>query len=862
MPKPSRCAVVPVLPVAILAVLFLAPVAEPARGQHDPCCRPVAPWLEFETRPGGGPGAAGSQSEDDEPTADESKDKDAADKPKWDVSKPIGPTTEIPIDTDEGTWLSVDVSPDGEHIIFDLLGDLYEIPIGGGDARALTSGLAWDMQARYSPDGRFIAFTSDRGGGDNIWVMKRDGSDIKQVTKESFRLLNSPAWAPDSEFIVAQKHFTSKRSLGSGEMWLYHRTGGDGLQMTKKPNDQKNVGEPVFSPDGKYLYFSLDATPGDTFEYDKDSNAGIYAINRLDREKGDIDRLIGGPGGACRPTPSPDGEWMAYVRRVRGQSVLYVQDLDSGQEWPLYHDLERDMQETWAVHGVYPTMAWTPDSKSIVFYAKGKIRRLTVESGDVTAVIPFRVKDTRKVQSAVRFPVEVAPADFEVKMLRWVSVSPDGRRVVFEALGKLYLRSLPEGEPQRLTRQDEHAELYPSWSPDSQSIVYTTWSDEALGEVRIVNAASPGGRGRTISDIPGHYVEPVFSPDGKTVVYCRVGGGYLRSRLWQRDQGVYRVDASGGEPKRITKKGEQPHFGADPDRVFLVQVSSEAGKDRRALTSINLDGAEERTHLFSENAVEYRVSPDGRWVGFVEGFNAYIAPFVPTGREVEIARKGKAMPQTRVSRDAGDNLHWSGDSTKLHWSLGPELFTRDVTESFTFLEGAPEQLPEPAATGVNISFRTDADVPEGVVAFTNARIITMRGDEVIESGTVVVEAQPHRRGGRVDRGECAEADAHVIDCTGLTIMPGLIDVHAHGAQGMDGIVPQRSWILRLARLRHDDGSRSIERHQELLRRQRAAARRAGRRPALYSTGTILYGAAGWFKAEIDSLEDASRTCGG
>ena len=219
------------------------------------------------------------------------------------------------------------ISPDGKEIVFDLLGDIYTMPAAGGEAKAISSGVAWDMQPRFSPDGQWIAFTSDRAGGDNIWIMKRDGSEPKQVSKESFRLVNSPAWSPDGEWIAGHKHFTAERSLGSGEIWLWHRTGGDGLQMTEKPNDQKDVGEPAFSPDGRYIYFSQDTTPGKTFAYNKDSNDQIYVIRRLDGKTGKILDFVDGPGGAIRPTPSPDGKRLAYVRRVRFQSVLFIQDL-------------------------------------------------------------------------------------------------------------------------------------------------------------------------------------------------------------------------------------------------------------------------------------------------------------------------------------------------------------------------------------------------------------------------------------------------------------------------------------------------------------------------------------------------------
>jgi Tol biopolymer transport system component/imidazolonepropionase-like amidohydrolase len=771
----------------------------------------------------------------------------------WDVTDPPGPRFEIPVDTDEGTWMSLDVSPDGREIVFDLLGDLYLMPFEGGEARQLTSGFAWDMQPRYSPDGRFIAFTSDRAGGDNIWVMNRDGSDPKQVSSESFRLLNSPAWTPDSEFIAARKHFTSTRSLGAGEIWLYHRAGSDGLQVTDRPNEQKDVGEPAFSPDGRYLYYSRDATDGDYFEYDKDSNAGIYSIFQVDRETGETDRFLGGPGGAVRPTPSPDGRYMAYVRRVRFQSTLFLYDMESGDEWPIYDALERDLQETWAVHGVYPAMAWTPDSRSVVFWSAGKIRRVDVSTSEATE-IPFHVSAVLPALEAVRARVDVAPTSFRPRMLRWVEVSPGGDRVAYQALGHIYVKDLPDGRPRRLTRQDGHFELYPTWSRDGRWIAYVSWDDEALGAVRVVSAQ--GGGGRVLTALPGHYVEPAFSPDGETVVYRRISGGGLRSPTWSRDTGVYEVPFAGGESVLVTRSGSRPHFGSDPDRVYVQRWSGSDVDQKTQLVSLDLDGSDERTEVESSRAQEFQVSPDGQWLAWRERFHAFISPFVRTGRQLELGPDTKALPVSRVSKEAGEYLHWSGDSRRLHWSLGPELFTRDLTDAFAFLDGAPAELPEGSGRGVDLSFDVTADAPDGSVAFVGGRVISIRGDEVIEDGVVVVIGNRIAAVGA--RGSVdVPAGAYVVDAAGQTVMPGLIDAHWHGSMGGAGIVPQDSWV-NYASLGfgvttvHDpsNDTGTIFAASEMARAGLTTA------PRIYSTGTILYGAAGSYKAIVDSLPDA------
>ncbi|HEY9422609.1 MAG TPA: amidohydrolase family protein, partial [Thermoanaerobaculia bacterium] len=769
---------------------------------------------------------------------------------KWDVNNPPGPSTEVAIDVTEGTWMNLDVSPDGKEIAFDLLGDIYVVPIGGGEAKALTHDVAWQMQPRYSPDGKQIAFTSDQGGGDNIWIMNRDGSNSKAVTKESFRLLNQPAWTPDGQYIVARKHFTAQRSLGAGEMWLYHRTGGDGLQLTKKPNDQKDAGEPVFSPDGRYLYFSQDTTPGPIFEYNKDPNTEIFVIQRLDRQKGNVQRFVTGAGGSIRPTPSPDGKTLAFIRRVGYKSVLHLMDLRSGDIRPIYDGLERDMQETWSIHGVYPVMAWTPDSKSLVFWAGGKIRRIDAASRQVSE-IPFHVRTTRKVQQALRLPVEVAPERFDTRMLRWVNVSPKGDRVVYQALGHLWIRNLPDGRPARLTKQNDHFELSPSFSRDGKSVVYATWDDEKLGTVRVVSAN--GGEGKVVVKAPGHYVEPAFTPDGKEVVYRKIEGGFVRTAAWSMEPGIYRVSVDGGEPELITEEGEQPGFGAESDRVYLLKF---IGEGKRQLVSISLDGKDERPHLTSENATQFQMSPDGRWVAFTERFHAYVVPFVGTGKAVDVGPKTSALPLRRVTRDAGEYLHWSGDSKKLHWSLGPELFSLELRNAFTFLEGAPETLPDPPAQGMNIGFKAESDVPKGTVAIVGGRVVTMKGDEVIEDGTVIIQGNRIRQVG--PRASVAvPAGTHVVDAKGKTVIPGLIDVHWHGGFGSDGIVPENNWVpyasLTYGVTTLHDPSNDTDTVFAASELQRAGLITA---PRIYSTGTILYGATTPFTAAVDNIEDA------
>ena len=170
--------------------------------------------------------------------------------------------------------------------------------------------------------------------------------------------------SPDGRFIVAKKHFTTGRSLGTGEIWLYHVSGGGGVMLVKRASEQhqKELGEPVFSPDGKSVYYTRNVTPGPIFQYAQDSNTNLFHIERYDLATGEVLKAVSGPGGSVRPAPSPDGKMIAFVRREATKSKLYIKDLASGTERKIYDALDQDVQETWAVSGVYPNMDWTPEA--------------------------------------------------------------------------------------------------------------------------------------------------------------------------------------------------------------------------------------------------------------------------------------------------------------------------------------------------------------------------------------------------------------------------------------------------------------------------------------------------------------------
>lgn len=775
---------------------------------------------------------------------------------KWDIEADHGPSTTVEFDTDEGTWMSCDVSPDGQRIVFDLVGDIYQMPIGGGAAQLLSGGRSWEVQPRYSPDGKWIAFTSDRDGADNIWLMDTAGQNRRQITKESQRLTNTPAWTPDGQYILARKHFVDQRSLGAGEIWMYSINGGSGVQLTEKSSWTANVGEPAFDPKGRFIYF---VNSGD-FDYNKNVNESIYWIERYDTQTGRRGVFIRGSGGAIRPAPSPDGKYLAFIRRVRLNTVLYLREIESGREWPIYDKLSRDQQETWSVFGTYPGYAWTPDNKSIVITAGGKFVRVNVNTKQATP-IPFTAHFSQKVTEAVRFPQQVAPERDHVRLLRWAR--KHGDRVIYNALGKLYIKEGTSAPRQLLkTKQLEYA---PKFSGDGKRITFVTWSDDEKGAVWIAEAN--GTNARKITNMGDQYANPTFSPDGTKVAYLKGRGSINRGEdlssesvfeihYWDGSRSRYVMDVqSRGSNARMPvlnfdPKGERIYFMESPP---VPPAPGGPGNILTFLSSVKLSGDDYKRHVEARFASEIVPSPDMEWIFFKELHKLYLAPFPQTGKLLKLNSGESILPVKTISQDSGDWLAWSPDSKTAQWTLGENFYELAVANILQ--PAAKDDKPAPPA-GTKIGFEFQPAKPNGLVALTNARIITMKGDEVIERGTILIDDNRIKAvGARIE----IPANAQRIDLAGKTIMPGIIDVHAHMGYNTLDITPEKQapYYANLAygvTTTHDPSAstQSVFAQSEMVK----AGVMVG--PRIYSTGFILYGAESAEKAPVKTLEDAKR----
>lgn len=708
----------------------------------------------------------------------------------WETTKPRGRVREIDFHTSEGSWMSLDVSRDGQWVVFDLLGHVYRMPVGGGEAQCLTqdSGIAINFHPRISPDGKSIAFVSERGGYSNLWVMQADGTKPRLLAMEKDVVVAAPEWSPDGHSLFAQRISTRRArnyvhsALG---IWRYPLDGSEPAQILDEK--ARNASAVTVSPEGKHLYYQLFV--GQQGEK-ADLTSGDYQIARLDISTGKSESLTSG----LAPRISPDGRWLSFARRMPDEVMTYkghqygprnslwLRNLQDGTERRIMDEIDPDIADGGNINGVTPALlpaySWLPDSQSIVIAQGGRIRKVGLRTVAVET-IPFSAHVRRTISEQVHTGRRISDGPLQVRSFKWAVGSPNGKVVVFQALGRLWLRDVSGGLPRELLPRSFGApQFMPAWSADGAWIAFVTREIALQGHIWKVQAT--GGTPQRLTATPGNYVNPVWSPDGGDVWFAS-GCGLLTACGSANKLKAYeigRVSANGdGEPTLVARLAASnfalpaPAFGPQ-GRIFFAEHVTQDFEPRTRLVSIKVDGSDRRVHLQFPYSDGVTASPDGRWVAIEKRSDVFVIPFDWSGPGQKLERADLYDAQSRVRR-----LSWKGgkdprwlDSDRLQFG-GQQYSVHSLSANRT--RSTALRLVAP---------RYGSDRRIGL---HGARLVTLNHGQVLEKTDLVVQGSRISCVGKCDMSRVEK----VIDVSGATIIPGLIDMHAGFAEPVDSLIP-------------------------------------------------------------------------
>ncbi len=678
--------------------------------------------------------------------------------PSWTAT---AQTSEISFTTTEGTWISLDVAPDDNSLVFELLGDIYALPVTGGNARPLLTGRAFQSQPRFSPDGSHLVYVSDESGSDNVWISRSDGTGARPLSNVRRVRMISPVWSVDGTAV-----YVTVVSLGwqpSAEIWQYDMASGEGTRVVENNNGPSAplVSAPAPgpygsapSPDGSSIYYTS-VTPR---PYGSRSGASS-TVFRLDLKSGDHQRVYLEGLNAMRPAVTPDGRSLVYAAMKDGHTGLKVRDLESGAERWLAYPIQRNQLEGRATRDVLPNFAIASDSRSVFLEWNGRIHRLGLED-ESDQLVPFEAEVALEVEPRLEFPRRVETGPVRARRAQHLAMAADGR-VAFSTLARIWVADQNSETPRRLTDTESPREFLPSWSPDGRWIAFVTW-DVSGGHLWKTRSDGSGNPVR-LSERSALWVDPTWTPDGSAIVALTAPlGSTLTSRgPVPPDAQLVVVPATGGAAHTVVPADglRFPHFGTDSERVFLS--SPQAG-----LISIALDGSDRRTEARLARDFgpgKLMMSPDGSYVLGIAGPRVIRFP-VPTeglaGGELTVDQG------VTVTEDAPTSVAWDGDGSSLSWLVGMVLSSVDVTGSVEKKKTLTLRVEVPRPT------------PFGDLVLRGARVISMRGYEIVEDGDVVIK--DNRIVAVGPRGaEPVPASARVVDVSGKVIVPGFIDIHAH-----------------------------------------------------------------------------------
>ncbi len=684
---------------------------------------------------------------------------------------PIKATRVISFTTSEGTYMNVDVSPDGNMLVFDLLGDLYSIPAAGGQAKQITRGLALHLRPIWSPDGKKIAYISDISGSFHLNVTDLRGRFHKVLGDENQDLYygQDAIWIPGSTFIsIGNMNYSLAETRG--------RSGGFIKHLVR------------FSQDGRIGY-GLDS--GKIFKYDlltkeKEAVGSVTHMGML----------------------SPNARWWCYILDSNGRKSLIGEDLKNKTTKILVNNMrENGFQYTSFVPKEH--FSFSPDSRLIYIAYGGKIHRIDIDSAR-NSVVPFLAKIHSDLGPFDYNQFRISDDPVRIRYMRSISVRPDGKQMAFSALGKLYAIELPSGHPRVLAPQST-LQFQPAYSPDGHWIAYVSWSDTSGGAVWRVPVS--GGKPEQVSRVPGEFQRPVWSPDSKMIAVIRG-----TSKLGDRDDpGKGNLEIIGLEDKSIRTVADSVplwnnlQFSPDGTRIVFTPKHLRVWNNDSLypqLISASLNESDQQVLALGNELTYYQqkiISPDGRFIVYSADEDLYITPISTLLTPAVLSDESGMLQSIRFAK--GVDPYWDKGGKILSWTYGSHFYRINPDK----IIAAPSAMPENAEDAIhlknnfrsvivnpdqttNLSLAVPSFYSHKMLAIKDVRIITMHLNKVIEHGTILM------KDGRIVAVGTATSvvvppRTQIMQLSGTTVMPrDRLDVHLH-MRVPSNVFPQQSWMF-------------------------------------------------------------------
>jgi len=603
------------------------------------------------------------------------------------------------------------ISPDGSTICFSYLGDLWTVPSTGGVATRLTIFPALNSYPRWSPDGKWIAFASDRDGGYQIYIIPAEGGEVRQITYDTVG--NFPnAWSPDGTKIL----FTSMRDTRFSQQYeIDVRTG----VVKTLTHDDMFTRYGVYSPDGKTIAYDRCGLIAYWWRplYKGSANFDIYTKNL---ETGDIHRVTDYIGNDMWPMYGATGKHIYYVtdQLTPGVDNLVKIPSDGGKP-ELVTDWKSDVIR-------YPDIS--RNGKVIVYERKGHIYTVST-SGGPSKLVPIIIRTDDRVNNIVHLNLTNNATEAEI--------SPDGKTLALVIRGDIWTIPADKGGDATRLTSNGAKNFDISWSPDSSKLVFVS-NQKVYYNIYTIDVKTK--EVKTIAEDDTDKNNPMFSPDGKYISYLRSGkqGGLyviksdgtgtplrvaksdgnnlfdigITDYSWSPDSkwlafarrdptntwDTWIVPAAGGQEVNVT---QYPQENLSPewtsDGKYLVFFSNRDGQDdvyevplqrqkddddsssdkskkpeekKPVTVTIDFQGIENRAKRITTQGTQgFQLTPDGKTVVFVSGSNYWSVP-VTGGSVTKITSDNQAVGLPRFAQDSDK-----------FWALGPNGTVRLITRS-------------------------------------------------------------------------------------------------------------------------------------------------------------------------------------